>query len=193
MYTYLLFIVPYSHVYSLTFQQCRYVAYVCLSVVIREEHLRLYGLGCLYQLPDGHRVWLVAWQEGYVYLLYALHFRNVLSVSGNVNPQSVNGNDISVIASLRVIFRVSLGGVVCRHGLYGDVFGNLYLLTISHSLALAIHLRNSKVFHQESERGSMEMADQTGGNNEFGEIFSYHGAYGQMLEKRNKKIGPDVE
>ena len=55
------------------------------------------------------------------------------------------------------------------------------------------YLRNSKVFHQESERGSMEMADQTGGNNEFGEIFSYHGAYGQMLEKRNKKIGPDVE
>jgi hypothetical protein len=55
------------------------------------------------------------------------------------------------------------------------------------------YLRNSKVFHPESDLGSMEMANQSGGNNEFGEIFSYHGAYGQMLEKRNRKIGPDVK
>lgn len=47
MYTYLLFIVPYSHVYSLTFQQCRYVAYVCLSVVYIFTKIHIVTFSCV--------------------------------------------------------------------------------------------------------------------------------------------------
>lgn len=60
------------------------------------------------------------------------------------------------------------------------------------SLNSMFYLRNCQVYHPESLLGSIEMADQTGGNNEFGEKFFGHGVLGEELEVRNKSIGPDI-
>ena len=89
--------------------------------MVGEEHLRRDGAGSLYQLVDSHRVGLVARQESDVDVLQVGHLRDVLCVASNVDAQSVEGEDIAVVASLWVELGVALGVVIGWHGLDGDV------------------------------------------------------------------------
>ena len=98
--------------------------------MVGEEHLRRDGAGSLYQLVDSHRVGLVARQESDVDVLQVGHLRDVLRVSGNVDAQSVEAEDIAVVASLRMELCATLGVVVGRHGLDGDV------LTVGNAVAV---------------------------------------------------------
>ena len=61
------FVMSYSYVNIVTFELSRYSAYICLTVVIWEQHLGLDDFRSLNQLVGCHRVGLVAGKESNVY------------------------------------------------------------------------------------------------------------------------------
>ena len=116
--------------------------------MVREEHLWLHRLCCLDKLFGGHRVRLVAWQEGDVDILDILHLWNVFRIAGDVDAQSVKGKDIAVVATFRVELCVTLRGVIGRHCHNSEVIGCLQFVAIAHHLPIAQHVSAALVGYQ---------------------------------------------
>ena len=117
----------------------------CVVVVIGEEHLGfddLRGVGCLF---DGHRIGLVAGQEGDGDVLDIGHLGDVLRVACDVDAHAVEGEDIAVVTTLGVELFASWGGVVGWYGLDGDVVGDLHLVAVLQCLSAAEHLMDGGV------------------------------------------------
>ena len=89
--------------------------------MVGEENLRLNGLCSLYQLIDCHCVRLIAGQEGNVDIPDGFHLGDVLCVAGNVDAQSVEGQDIAVVTTFWMELRATFRVVIGRNGLDLDV------------------------------------------------------------------------
>ena len=90
--------------------------------MVGEEYLRLDGLCCLDQLVGGHGVGLVAGEESDVDVLDGCHLGNVLGITGDVDAQSVDGKDVSVVSSLGVELGAPLADVIGGNGLDGVIY-----------------------------------------------------------------------
>ena len=106
-------------------------------VMIGEEHLGLDDLGNLDHLVYSHRVGLVAGQEGHVDILDVCHLGDVLGVASNVDAEAVEGEDIAVVTTLRVILLMSGCGVIGWHRLDGDVLCIFAFFTVRHHQSVA--------------------------------------------------------
>ena len=100
--------------------------------MVGEQHFRLDDSRCVDTLIDGHRVGLVARQEGDVDILQVGHLGDVLRIAGDVDAQTVEGEDITVVTPLGVELLMVGCRVVGRHGLDGDISGILYLVAVTH-------------------------------------------------------------
>ena len=103
----ILLVVPNLYIDTVTLELRGKATDICLSVVIREQHLGLDNLRCPNQLLRSHRVGLVAGQKSYVNVPDGFHFRNVLRVPGNIDSQAVDGQDIAVVAPFGMELRMS--------------------------------------------------------------------------------------
>ena len=92
-----------------------------LVVVVGEEYLGFDDLRCVDHLIDRHRVGLVAGQEGDIDVLQIGHLGDVLSIACDIDAQTVEGEHITVVASLGMEVAIGRGGVIGRHSLDGDV------------------------------------------------------------------------
>ena len=108
--------------------------------MIGEQHFRLDSLGSLYQLFCGHRIGLVTGQEGDVDILDSRHLGNVLRVACDIDSQSVDGQDIAIVAPLGMELRATLRRIICRNGLHRKALGNLQLVAIGHHLTRTVHV-----------------------------------------------------
>ena len=116
--------------------------------MVRKQHLRLDHLRSLHQLFGSHRVWLVTGQECNVDILDVSHLRNILSVTGNIDSQAIDGQNISVVTTLGMEHRASLGRVIGGHCLHLEVIGNLLLVSIRHHLTSSVHLHTTLVHNE---------------------------------------------
>ena len=98
--------------------------------MIGEEHLWADDTCSTDKLVGRHCVGLVAWQEGDVDVVDVGHFGNVFRVAGNVDTQTVEREDVAVVASLRVKLLTAWRRVVCRHCFNVDVSAYLFLVAI---------------------------------------------------------------
>ncbi len=125
-----------------------------LTVMIGEEYLRLDRFRCLYQLVDCHCEWLVAGQEGDVDILDGLHLGDVLCVASNIDAQTVERKDITIVATLGMIlctaFRVVIGG----YGLDFDIGGIDDAVAILQGNAVAEHVIDGHVRIDAGGRGA---------------------------------------
>ena len=83
--------------------------------MIREEHFRTDDFGNFDHLLRRHRVWLIARQESDVDVLDICHLRNIFRVAGNVNPQPIDIQDITIVTSFGMELPMSVGSVVRRN------------------------------------------------------------------------------
>ena len=74
-----------SNFYPIIFKQIGYSANIGLAVMIWEQHFWLDNSCCIDQLLYCHGEWLVAWKESDINVFDFSHFRNIFSVSGNVD------------------------------------------------------------------------------------------------------------
>ena len=100
--------------------------------MVGEEDLRLNDPCSVDTLIDGHRVGLVTGQEGNVDILQVGHLGDILRIASDVDAQTVEGEDIAVVASLGVELLMVGRGIIGRHGLDGDIGGILNLITVAH-------------------------------------------------------------
>ena len=116
---------------------------ISLAKVIGEEDAGLDDAGGMQELVGGHRVRLVAGQEGDVDSLLSIalggggevsHLRNVLSVAGHIDAEAVEGDDKTIIATFRMELQVPLGDVVGGHGLQAEVVGQREAVAVLHDL-----------------------------------------------------------
>lgn len=135
----LLFVVPNPHLNAIALQLRRNATHVRLSVMVREQHFRLdYPCG-IYKLLYRHGVRLVARQKSDVNVLDVSHFRYVLGVTGDIDSQSVKGENEAVVSPLGVELQVSFRGVVGGDCLKGDVVCQLKDVVVGHHRAIAKH------------------------------------------------------
>ena len=116
-----------------------------LAVVIGEEYLGRDGPCGLHQLIDSHRVGLVARQEGDVDILQVGHLGDVLCVAGDVDAQSVEAEDITVVASLRMELSAALAVVIGRYGLDGDILTIGDAVAVLQREAVAEHVIDGRI------------------------------------------------
>lgn len=144
----MLLVVPDSDIDAFPLQLRGNAFHVGFPIVIREQHPGAYHFGGMYQLLRGHRVGLVAGQEGDVDVLDGLHLGDVLGVAGDVDAQAVEGEDVAVVAPLGMELQMPFGGVVGRDSLHGDVVGQFQTVAVVHRRALAEHLYTTPVHDQ---------------------------------------------
>ena len=113
--------------------------------MIGEEHLRLDDACRLDELVGCHRVGLVARQEGDVDVVDVSHLGNVLRVSGYVDAQAVEVEDVAVVTSFRVELRASLRRVVGRNSLHLDAEVQVFLVAIFQDESIALHVGTAAV------------------------------------------------
>ena len=94
-----LLVVPDAHIDAVALQAVRQLAEIRLAVMVGEQHLWTDAPRRQHNLFRSHGVGLVAWQEGNICVFDAVHFRNVLGVTGNVDAQPSDGEDIAVVVS----------------------------------------------------------------------------------------------
>ena len=97
------------------------------------------------QLTGGHRVGLVAGQEGDVDVLHGSHLRYVLGVACNIDAETVEGEDVAVVAPLGMELQVPISDVVGRNGFKGNVVGNRLAVAVLHRLSVAKHVGTTLV------------------------------------------------
>ena len=102
------------------------------------------GFGSLDELLGLHGVGLVAWQEGNVDVFEFCHFGDVLGVAGDVDAQSVDGEQVAVVATFGVELEVAFGGVIGRYGLHFQV-AELLFVAIVHDGACREHVGTALV------------------------------------------------
>lgn len=71
-------------------------------------------------LRGGHCIRLIDREEGEVDVLEVSHLWDVFSVSGDVDTQAVEGEDVAVAIAFRVEFLTAEGSVVSGNGVEGD-------------------------------------------------------------------------
>ena len=140
-----LFVMSDSHVDAVILQRGGEGGHVRLSVVIGEEHLRLDDACRLDELVGCHRVGLVARQEGDVDVVDVSHLGDVLRVSGDVDAQAVEVEDVAVVTSFRVELRASLRCVVGRNSLHFDAEVQVFLVAIFQDESIALHVGTAAV------------------------------------------------
>lgn len=113
--------------------------------MVGEKHLRLDDLRCIHQLVDSHRVRLVTGQKGDVDVLDVGHLRNVLCVTGDIDTQTVEREDISIVTTLRMELCVAFRIIVCRHGFDLDVGGIYDAVAVFQWNAVAEHVIDSSI------------------------------------------------
>ena len=89
--------------------------------MIWEQHFWLDHSSRIDELIDRHGVGLVAWQKCNVDIFQPSHFRDILGICGNVDPQAIERLDKAIVPSFRVKLQMSFCGIVCRNGLYRDI------------------------------------------------------------------------
>ena len=87
-----------SHVYPFCLELRGQLADIRLAIVIGEEYTRFDDTGSTLELFGGHRIGLVAGQEGDVDVAKFCHFRNIFRVSSDIDAQSIEGEDISLVS-----------------------------------------------------------------------------------------------
>ena len=108
--------------------------------MIREQHLRLDHFGRFHQLFRRHCIRLVARQESNVNVPDICHFRNVLCVASNIDSQTIDRQDITVVTAFGVKLRTALSIIVGRNSLHREAISYLQLVAIGHHLARAQHV-----------------------------------------------------
>ena len=108
--------------------------------MVGEKDLRVYSLRGFGGLLRRHGVGLVAGQEGHVDVLDILHLVDVFGIAGDVDPQSVDGEDVAVVAALGVELLPALGRVVGGNGLDFDLFANCLSFAVGKRRASAVEL-----------------------------------------------------
>ena len=118
---------------------------VGIGEMIRDQDLGLKDLGGMDALVHGHRVRLVDREEGDVDILDIGHLRDVLRIAGDIDAESVDGEDKAIVTALRVEVRAALGVIVGGDGVQVDVAGELAAIAVGHHGAPAKHLRDAGV------------------------------------------------
>lgn len=108
--------------------------------MIRDENLGLEHVCRIHALLRCHCERLVHREEGDVYVLEIGHLRNVLGVTGGINPQAVDGKNVTVTVTLGMILKMSGSGVVSRNSLKEDVLGQLTGLAIADGFTVSYHV-----------------------------------------------------
>ena len=92
-----------------------------LTVVVRVEEGRLYGLNHARSLLDSHCIWLVYRQECNIYALQSEYIVVILRVARNIDCRATECNQVAaILARLRVEVGVTFADVVGRYRLYGQ-------------------------------------------------------------------------
>ena len=133
----MLLVVPDAHIDAVALQAVRQLAEVRLAVMVGEQHLWTDAPRCQHNLLRSHGVGLVAWQEGHINVFDAVHFRYVLSVTGNVDAQPSDGEDIAVVAPFGMELQMPLRGVVGRHRLNRQPAADLSAPAVYHNRPVA--------------------------------------------------------
>ena len=106
------------------------------------------GLGCFGHLLWCHGEGLVAWQEGHIDIGNVFHLVDILCISGNIYPETIDSKHEAVVASLRMELFFSLRCIVSRNSLYVP-FADGCRVTVLHHLSLAAkHVAASAVGYQ---------------------------------------------
>ena len=108
--------------------------------MVWEKDLRVYSLRGFGGLLRRHCVGLVAGQEGHVDVLDILHLGDVFGVAGDVDPKTVDGEDVAIVAALGMEFLPALGRVVGGNGLDFDLFANCLSFAVGKRRAGAVEL-----------------------------------------------------
>ena len=133
----MLLVVPDAHIDAVALQAVRQLAEVRLAVMVGEQHLGTDAPRHPHTLLRSHGVGLVAWQEGHINVFDAVHFRNVLGVTGNVDAQPADGEDIAVVAPFGMELQMPLCGVVGRHRLNRQPAADLSAPAVCHNRPVA--------------------------------------------------------
>ena len=171
---------------------------VSAAIVVGKQHLGTDGPGRLQKLFGRHSVGLVARQKGDVNVAKALHFRYRLGIAGNVNPQSVERQQIPVVTPLRMKLQVVLGGVVGGNRFDQDVIGQLQSVAIGHGGAGAvkfdaawIHDQAGLFFGKGVNGGSIVVVVVFVGNEDvvgLGQTAVVHRAFAQLRARVDLKL-----
>ena len=133
----MLLVIPDAHIDAVALQAVRQLAEVRLAVMVGEQHLWTDASRRPHNLLRSHGVGLVAGKEGHINVFDAVHFRNVLGVTGNVDAQPADGEDIAVVAPLGMELQMPLRGVVGRHRLNCKPAADLSAPAVSHDRPVA--------------------------------------------------------
>ena len=116
-----LLVMTYAHIYASALQGGRHSAKVSLTIVIREQHAWFDDLGRTDKLLWSHSVWLIAWQECDVDVLDSRHLWYILSIACNVYAQTIDSQDIAIVAPLGVELLAARSGVIGSNRLDSDI------------------------------------------------------------------------
>ena len=108
-----------------------------LAVVVRDEDLGGDGLGSGDALVHSHRKGLVHREEGDVNVFQVRHLGDVFGVAGDVDAETVDGEDITVAVALGMEHFATGRGVVGRDRIHDDTTRKFGPLPVRDGLALA--------------------------------------------------------
>lgn len=135
-----LLIVSYPHVDSTAFEQTDHLLDVGIGIMIREEHFGPDGLCGFGALLGRHRVRLVGGEESDVDIFEARHLRNILRIATDIDAESVEREDETIVAALGMEFEMFRSRIIGQNSLNGHAIAELQFVAIVHHPTLPDNL-----------------------------------------------------